>query len=101
MQSFLEAQGRFPRIRHHKLERELSAERCVMDQQKVGRPPFPGALVAFGEHADGYGLAGLLDRLNLPSLCADEAVSWRLGIVRLVSKPGETDGYSSTNCATV
>src|SRR6185295_15860706 len=101
MQGFLKAQRCSPCIRYLKLEAQLSTERGTVDQTKFGGPPSLRTLVAFGEHAHSDRTSGLCYRLKLPRLRAYEAVCRRGGIVRLASKPGETDWYASTNRAAV
>src|SRR5262249_45553702 len=79
---------------------QLGTECGTMDQMKVGGPPFLRIVIAFGEHGDRHRIPGLHDRFKLPGLCAHESMRRRLGIVRFVRKPGETDGYAATNGAT-
>src|SRR5271165_2912703 len=101
MQSLFKAQWCFSRIRYHKLKVEFEAKGNAMDQAKFDGPASFRILVAFGEHADCDRAPNLRDRLQSPRFGAYESVRRRIGIVRLASKPGETDRYAPTNCVAV
>src|ERR1700733_7179222 len=70
-----------------------------MDQATIARRPSAGPVPGFDAHADRDSILTFGHRLQLPGLGADKPVRGRQGIVRLVAKPGETDGYSTTNGA--
>src|SRR6185295_18100326 len=101
MQGFLKAQRCCSSIRYHKLEAQFRAKRGAINQPKFSGPPSLRIFVAFGEHADCDLVTVLGDRLKVPRRRADEPVCRRSRIVRLASKPWETNWYASTNCVAV
>src|SRR6516225_7158174 len=101
MQSFLEPQRSFPGIWQQKLQAQLSTEGSTMHQTKVGGPPPLRTLIAFSEHAHGNRVPVLHDRLELPRFGAREAMRRRIGIVRLLSKPGKANWHTATNSAAI
>src|ERR1700733_8096040 len=72
-----------------------------MDQAEITRGPSAGLVPDFDGHADRDSALTLGHRLQLPGRGANKPVGGRPGIVRLVAKPGKTDGYSPPDGAAV
>src|SRR5262249_40158672 len=101
MKCLFKPQHGFSCVGHLQLEAQLRTECRTIDQMKIRWPPPLGAFIAFGEHAHRNSAPNVRYRLKAPFFGAHKPMRRRCGIVRLASKPGEADGYSSPNCAAV